>query len=247
MSTHIRRPIEEQPAVIARAAGIFYLVTIITGVFAEVGVRAAVTVRSDAAATATNILSNENLYRLGLASDLIMLASYVAVTLLFYRLFKPVQRSLSLVAVFFSMTGIAINAVNSLNHVAPLALLKGASYLNAFERDQIEALALLSLRMHSLGYTIALVFFGFYCVLIGFLAYRSAFLPRTVGVLMALGGFSFLTSSFLVVLLPAVAARFPYIGMLGGIGELSLCLWLIVMGVQNDGATEAATARTQPA
>lgn len=227
----MERTIETSPRLAARMAGVFYLITIIMGVFAEVFVRGALVVRDDPAATATNILASESFYRFGLAADLIMLAAYLAVTLLFYVLFKPVNRNLSLLAAFFSLVGIAVLAVNSLNHVAPLVFLRGTGYSSAFELNQLQTLALMSLKMHSRGYTISAVFFGIYCLLIGYLVFKSGFMPRLVGVLMALGGLSFVTSSFLIFLFPSLAARLPDIGMVGGIGEVALCLWLMVMGV----------------
>lgn len=225
------RAVEASPRLWARIAGAFYLITIITGVFAEVFVRGALVVRDDAAATATNIMAHEPLYRAGLAADLIMIACYVVVTLLFYALFKPVGRSLSLLAAFFSLVGIAVLAANSLDHVAPLVFLGGAPSQGAFETNQLQALALMSLKMHARGYNIAGVFFGMYCILIGYLVVRSGFLPRVLGILMAIGGMTFLVSSFAIFLSPARAAGLPDIGMLGGVAELSLSLWLMVMGV----------------
>lgn len=225
------RAVETSPHLWARMAGVFYLLTIIMGVFAEVFVRGALIVRDDAAATATNILAHEPLYRFGLAADLIMLACYTAVTLLFYALFKPVGRSLSLLAAFFSLMGIAVLAVNSLTHVAPLLFLGNAHYLSPFETNQLQSLALMSLKLHTRGYNISAVFFGIYMLLLGYLIFRSNFLPRILGVLMAVGGLSYLTDSFAVFLLPTLAARLPDIAMLGGIAELALCLWLMVRGV----------------
>ena len=219
------------PRLKARIAGVFYIITIIMGLFAEVFVRGTLVVRDDAAVTAANILANESLYRFGLAADLIMIACYIAVTLLFYVLFKPVSRSLSLLAAFFSLVGVAVLAANSLNHIAPLVFLGGAPYLSAFETTQLQALARVSLKMHGQGYSISAVFFGIYCVMLGYFVFRSGFLPRILGILMALGGLCFLTSSFLIFLSPTLAARLPDIGMLGGIAELSLSLWLIVMGI----------------
>jgi hypothetical protein len=225
------RTVETSPRLWARIAGAFYLITIIMGVFAEVFVRGALVVRDDAAATATNILAHESLYRFGLAADLIMLACYIAVTLLFYDLFKSVGRSLSLLAAFFSLVGIAVLAVNSLTHLAPLILLGNAHYLSTFETTQLQALALMSLRMHARGYSISGLFFGIYMLLLGYLIFRSGFLPRILGVLMAIGGLSNLIDSFAILLLPTLAGRLPDIGMLGGIAELALSLLLIVMGV----------------
>lgn len=225
------RTVETSPGLWARAAGAFYLITIVMGVFAEVFVRGTLVVRDDAAATAANILAHDSLFRLGLVADLIMMACYITVTLLFYDLFKAVGRSLSLLAAFFSLVGIAVLAANSLNHLAPLVLIGGAQYLSAFDANQLQALALMSLKMHAQGYTVSMVFFGVYCLLIGYLVLRSGFLPRMLGVLMAAGGLSFMANSFASFLLPALAARLPDIAMLGGIAELSLCLWLMAMGV----------------
>lgn len=234
--------IETSPRLAARIAGALYLITIIMGVFAEVLVRGAVVVRDDAAATAANILAHEPLYRFGLAADLIMLACYIAVTILFYGLFKPMGRSLSLLAAVFSVVGIAVLAVNSLNHLAPLVFLGSAHYLSAFETTQLQGLALISLKMHARGYNIAGVFFGTYCLTIGYLVFKSGFLPRILGALMAIGGLSYLTSSFAIFLLPTLAARLPDVTVLGGIGELSLCLWLLVMGVNAPKWQEKASA-----
>jgi hypothetical protein len=231
------------PRLNARIAGAFYLITIIMGVFAEVFVRGALVVRDDAAATATNILAHGPLYRFGLAADLVMLACYITVTLLFYNLFKPVGRSLSLLAAFFSLIGIAVLAVNSLNHLAPLIFLGGGNYLSAFETNQLQTFALISLRMHARGYLISGVFFGIYMLMLGHLIYRSGFLPRILGALVAVGGLSFLSNSFAIFLLPTLVARLPDVGMLGGIAELALSLWLMAMGVNVQKWEKKASAR----
>ncbi len=237
------RSVETSPRPRARIAGAFYLLTIITGVFAELFVRGALVVRDDAAATAANIQAHEPLYRLGLVADLTMLVCYIAVTLLLYDLFRPVGGRLSLLAAFFSLVGIAVLAVNSLNHLAPLVLLGGAQYLSAFGTSQLQALALASLRMHARGYLIAGVFFGIYMLLLGCLIFRSDFLPRALGVMMALGGLSFLVDSVAAFLSPTLVARLPDLGMLGGIAELALSLWLLTRGLNAPVWEEKAGAR----
>ncbi|HYG81022.1 MAG TPA: DUF4386 domain-containing protein [Pyrinomonadaceae bacterium] len=234
------------PGLKARTAGVFYLLTIITGLFAELFVRGAVFVRGDPAATAANILAHERFYRSGLAADLVMIVCYIIVTLLFYVLFKPAGRSLSLLAAFFSLVGLAVLAVNALNHLAPVLLLGDAQLRGAFETTQLQAMALASLKMHGRGYLISGVFFGSYMLLLGHLIFRSGFLPRILGALMAAGGLGFLTNSFASLLAPALAARLPDIGMLGGIAELALSLWLIVMGVNAPKWEERASAGAQP-
>jgi Domain of unknown function (DUF4386) len=225
-----------QPRSWARVAGAAYLVTIVMGIFAEIVVRGSLVVREDAAATARNILANESLYRAGLAADMVMLAAYVVVTLFLYALLKPVNRNVALLAAFFSIVGISVLAVNAIHHLAPLQYLGGAAYLEAFEPAQLQALALGALRMHSRGYLISGVFFGVYCVLIGWLAFRSAFIARFAGVLMAIGGVAYLVNSLTTFLSPAWAARLPDVTIVGGLAELSLTLWLLVKGVKDDAA-----------
>jgi len=200
----------------ARFAGLLYLITIVAGVFAEAFARGGVIVRGDAAATAANVAAHETLFRFGLAADLIMLVAYVVVTQLFYELFKPTDQSLSLLAAYFSLIGLAVLSANLLNHIAALT-------------DPSHALFFL--KMHSRGYNISGVFFGIYCVVIGILIYRSRLMPRFIGVLMAIGGVAYLVSSFMIFLWPAVAARLPDFTILGGIAELVLSLWLMIRGV----------------
>ena len=216
----------------ARLAGLFYLITSLTGGFAELFVRGNVIVSGDAAATARNILASESFYRLGFAADIVAGAAYTVVTILLYELLKPVSRSLSLLAAFFSLVGIAIGAVAALGHLAPLLLLNGAHYLNVFSTADLQAMALLALKLHAQGYLICLVFFGLYEGMLGYLIFTSTFLPRALGVLVTLAGSAFLINSFALFLSPAIGSALnPYMLALDGIGEISLTLWLLVMGV----------------
>jgi len=218
---------EASPRLKARIAGVFYLLNILTGIIAEVFVRGRLVVYSDAATTAHNILAHEPLFRLGFASALICVACYIAVTALFYSLFEPVNRSLSLLAAFFSLVGCTIQAFICLFLLAPLVVLGGAQYLSVFKVEQLQALALVFLRLYGEGFAIVMVFFGFYCLLIGYLIFRSTFLPRILGVLMAIAGLCWLTF-----LSPPLANYLsPYILALGILGEGLLCLWLLMMGV----------------
>lgn len=226
------RTLEVSPRRKARVAAVFYLITIVTAIFSEIVVRGNVVVSNDAAATARNILASELLYRLGFVADLIASASYVVVTAILYDLLKPVSRNVSLLAAFFSLVGIAIGALNALGHLAPLVFLRAAQHVSAFDAGQLQAMALLSLKLHAQGANISLVFFGLYCVLLGYLIFQSGFLPRTVGVLMAIAGCALLVNSFATFLSPPIAnALSMYMLGLDGLGELSLTLWLLVMGV----------------
>lgn len=226
------RNADASPHRMARLAGLFYLITTLAGGFAEIGVRGKVIVAGDAAATARNILASEGLYRLGFAADIVAGAAYLLVTLLLYELLKPVNRSLSLLAAFFSLVGVAIGGVAALGHLAPLLLLKGAHYLAPYNVDELQAMALLALKLHNQGYLIALVFFGVYEALLGYLIIRSTFLPRALGVVIGIAGLAFLTNSFAIFLWPALPDLLnAALLAVDGIGEISLMVWLLVMGV----------------
>jgi len=239
----MERIAEASPRLKARIAGVLYLIAGSAGGFAEVVVRGRVVVRGDAAATAANILAHESLYRWGGAADLIGLACDTAVALIFYELFKPVNKSLSLLAAFFRLMFVAIMATITLNHFAPLVFLGGSRDLSAFSAGQLQAQALASLRLHALGYNICLVFFGFTCLLLGYLIFRSTFLPRIVGVLMTITGVGYLINSFVHFLAPAYGAYvFRYVLVPCGIGEFVLIVWLLVIGVNTQRWKEQASA-----
>ena len=143
----------------ARFAGVFSLLTFLTGgVAAFVGSR--LVVSGDAAATATNIRAREALFQLGFTAYVLVLVCYLAVTLLFYDLFRVVNRNLSLFAAFFSLTGCGVQACACLFYLAPLALLAGAPYMNALNAEQSQALAYTSLKLYGYAYNIGLPFFA---------------------------------------------------------------------------------------
>jgi hypothetical protein len=224
------RAVETSPQIYARLGGWLYLLVIVTGLFAELFVRSNLIVSGDAAATAKNIMGSESLWRLGFASDLVGVAGYVAVTLILYVLLKPVNRNLSLLAAFFSLIGCAVLGTVTLGHLAPLFLLGGADYLKVFDSHQLQALALLSLKLHGYGYEVAMVFFGAYCFVLGYLIFRSGYFPRFLGVLLMVGSLGYFIDIYAAFLAPSLAVG-PIPGILGGVAELSLTLWLIVIGV----------------
>jgi hypothetical protein len=205
---------------------VVYLLYFLTAVLGEFFLKGLV-VDGNAAATANNLLAHQPLFRLGWATGLISTACYIAVTALFYGLFKPVNRSLSLVAAFLSLSGCTILAFASLFQLAPLFVLGGSPYLTLFTAEQLRALALMFLELNAQAVGICLVFFAFYDLLIGYLIFRSAFLPRALGVLMALAGLGWM--SFLSP--PLANYLSPYILVLGFVAELLLMLWLLVKGV----------------
>ena len=243
MSTAVmgRRLPEASPRTLARAAGAFFLLTMLTGIFAQGFVSERLIVSGDAAATAANILSNRGLYQLGFAVYLIEMACQVATTSLFYDLLKPVSRKVSLLAAFLSLVGIAIKTLSRLFYIAPLPVLGGTQYLNVFNVDQLQALALLFLKVNDQGAAIGLVFFGFSALLKGYLIVRSTFLPRILGVLSLLAGLGLLTFLYL----PLGYRLFPYTAALGLLGSVPQIIWLLTKGVNEQRWKEQASAAGQ--
>jgi Domain of unknown function (DUF4386) len=222
----------------AKTAGLFYLLTFLVGGVAEFA-SGRLVVTGDAATTAHNILARQGTFWLGFAAYLIVLACYIAVTALFYDLFKPVSASLSLLAAFFSLVGCAIQAAAIFFYVAPWTLLQSPNYLAAFRADQLQVVAFASLELYAQAYSAGFVFFGFYCLLIGYLILQSTFLPRGLGVFMTLAGCGWLT--FLSP--PLANSLWPYVAVPGVAGEGALTLWLLLRGVDIRKWNEKANAQ----
>ncbi|HXV97680.1 MAG TPA: DUF4386 domain-containing protein [Anaerolineae bacterium] len=220
------------PRQAARVAGFLYLTIIIAGIFAEFFVRQSLIAPGDATATATNIMASEGLFRIGIAGDLIMIISDVALALVFYVLLKPVSNSLALLAAFFRLAQAAILGINLLNLFFVLQLLSGADYLTVFGADQLDALVLFFLNGHSIGYAIGLVLFGISLFILGYLVLKSGYFPRILGALLIVASLGYLIDSFASFLLPTYEAIFALVVFLPAfIGELSMCLWLLLKGV----------------
>ena len=223
---------QQRPQFYARLCGVLYLYIIVAGMFAELFVRSKLIVPTDAAATASNIMANEFLFRLGFSGELLHLAFDVVVAVLLYALLRPVDRNIALLAALMRFACDIVLAVASLSHFAALKLFADAEYLKTFTPDQLHTLALVALKLHGDGYAISLVFFGFACLALGYLIFRSGFLPKTIGALMAVAGACYLVNSFTHFLSPAFGATlFPAIFVPIFVAELSLAVWLTVKGV----------------
>jgi hypothetical protein len=221
----------ESPRLKARIAGGLWLLCIVAGVGGFIA-GSRLIVANDAAATAAKILENESLFRLGFVADLISGAAYVGVTVFIYYVLKPVSRSLSLLAAFFGLAGVAIGGVAWVSHLAPLVLLHGDQYSSAFTTSQLQVMALIALKLQMQVFSIGMVFFGVQCFVIGYLILRSTFLPRVLGILLGIGGLSYVIVCFANFLFPLLGARLtPFIFPVAFIGEGSLAVWLLVKGV----------------
>ncbi len=219
---------------LARIAGLCYLVVIATGLFSEVFVRQALRVSNDAVATANNIQTHEWLYRWGIVADLSNFVIGLPSVLIIYFLFKRINKLLVQLALVFVIIQTAIIAVNLLFQITPLLLLSNTTYLSTFQPNQLASLSLLSLHIQAQGYAIGLIFFGFYCLLIGYVVFRSRMLPKALGILYMISGLCYLVNSLTMFLSKGFANPFfIYLAIPIFIGELSLCLWLLIRGVDS--------------
>lgn len=220
----------------ARVAGFGLLIMAFLGIFANFFVFTDLIIPGDAAATANNIIASEGLFRVGIISFIIVLLCDVVVAWALYVVLKPVNKSLSLLAAWFRLVYSAIHGIALLNLIIALQLLSGHDYLNVFETDQLHGLALLFLSGHKYGFLIGLVFFGFHLLVLGYLVFKSGYFPRILGILLVAASLGYLIDSFANFLLPnytnyetifLLIAAVPSV-----IGEVSLCLWLLVKGVK---------------
>jgi hypothetical protein len=215
----------------ARMAGVFWLITVLLGGFAAFR-GAKLVVSSDAAATTTTILTHESLFRWAIVANLIATVCYLVATLLVYVLLKAVNRNLSLLAAFFSLAGCAVSGVSFVLNLAPLSVLGDAQSFNVFNAEQLQALALIFLKLNAQAFNIGMFFFGLHVLTVGYLIFNSTFLPRILGALLAITGACYLTNSFANFLsLPFKAYLFPFVAAGGLLGEGSLTVWLLVRGV----------------
>ena len=233
----------------ARIAGVLFLVSFVAGGFGEAYVPSKIIVSGDAAATAANIRNFEFLYRLGFAGFLIESLCDITLVLIMYALLKPVSRELSLLAAFIGLVGTALFAFAELFYFAPPLIIGGAGYLKTFSPDQLNTLALLSLKFYSYAGMIFTAYYGMSWLIRAYLIFRSGYLPKFLGVLMAIGGLGFVVRNFLLILAPRYAS--DVLLMLMFPGGLLLAVWLLVKGVDIPkwkarvgavGASQAASA-----
>jgi hypothetical protein len=164
--------------------------------------------------------------------QLLVYSCDIVVALIFYELFKPISRSLALLATFFRVTFAAIASANLFNHFAPLVLLSDSVDHRAFTPDQLQALGVLFVRLRIFGFDVALVFFGLHCLLIGYLLFRSTFFPRILGVGLVIAGLGYVANILVTAIPPALAAHlFPYVMLPAGVAEIALTVWLITVGL----------------
>jgi hypothetical protein len=196
----------------------------------ELFIRPGMIVPGDAAATVRNIAASEALFRLSLVSDLIRQVLLMSLTLILYKLLKPVNQTIAALMVIFALVGVSISMLNEINHFAVLLLSSGAGYLTVFNSDQLNALVMFFLELRKYG-TFIPQLLSFWVLLLGYLVFKSGFLPRILGILLMSGGLCYTVLAVLFFLCPNFDATI--FGLFAFIGESLFYLWLLIKGVKD--------------
>jgi hypothetical protein len=215
-----------------RFAGLLYVLASIVGFFALGYVPGKLIVHGDAVATANNISAHETLYRLGIAGELIGQAAFIFVALALYDLLKGVNRRHASLMVTLIVVSIPMALLNELNSFAALVLVRGADFVSVFEKPQRDALAMLFLNLHGRGFVVVEIFWGLWLFPLGLLVYRSRFLPRFLGVWLALAGAAWVILSLTGILLPQYADKVDTYSQPAVFGEIAFMLWLAIKGAK---------------
>jgi hypothetical protein len=235
---------------LARMAGLFFLLTILGGIVAQLFISQKLVNFNDAAATANNILANKGLFTLAFTIYLIEMACQVTTAVLLYQLLKPVNRTVALAAMMLELTGIIIKTFSRVFYIAPLFVLGASasgesaasgSILSGFTTEQLQSIALVLLKVNDSGAAVALAFFGFSTPLVGYLIFRSKFLPRWLGALVMIAGLGWLTFLYP----PLGYAAFMIIAPIGLLSVVVKIFWLLVFGVNEERWNEQARAAGQ--
>ena len=226
------RTAETSPLVYARVAGFLLLFIVVIAPFSQLYIPSTLIVPEDATATANNIRASGWVFHLGIVSDSLIFLIEIVLCVLLYVLFRPVSRTLSLVAAFARLAMTVVQGINLLTYFIALLLLSGAAYLTVFGPAQLDALALLSLNAHQYGVYIWEVFFGLHLAVLGYLIFKSGYFPRMLGVLMVFAALGYLAHSYGSWLFPDYAETLALVvGVTAIIGELPFFLWLALKGV----------------
>lgn len=230
------------PQVYARVGGWLYLLIFVTG-FIAMTLQSGIVVSGDPAATAAHVMASQNQWRLSIVSELVTFSCDIPLAVILFILLRPVNPGLSLLAAFFRFAEAVIGCASVALHVVPLLMLGGAGYLKGVDPHELQAFALLSIKLYNYAFGIALVPFGVHCVLLGYLIFKSTYLPKLFGVLLVLAGFAYVANSVALLAVPAIAgATFIAMFATGVPAEVGLTLWLIVFGINVGRWNEATNA-----
>lgn len=234
MAKNIKRMNIENNKKIARLAGLFYLIVVITGIFSLAYVPSKLIIWDNAALTVANIKNNEMLFRLSILSGLICYVAFLVLPLLLFRLLKSVDATYAKLMVVLAVISVPISFVNLLHKLAVLSLISGANYLTIFTDVQLHTQVMLSLNQYDNGILIVQIFWGLWLFPFGYLVYKSGILPKFLGIFLMIGCFSYLINFIGFFLFPNYAELgiSSYVRLPASIGEIGTCLWLLIMGAK---------------
>jgi len=218
---------ETSPNRTARIAGFLYLLLVPLGFFGTMYIPS-ITVPGNAVATVNNIMAHTLLFRLSILSALITPIVTVLVALFLYKLLKPVNKNHAMLMVIFTLAAAPIAMLNELNHFAVLLLLNGSDYLKTFSVEQLHSQVMFFLDLSHYGASITAIFWGLWLLPMGYLVFKSGFLPRIIGILLIIAGFGYVIDSIALFLLPDLNI---HITQFTFVGELLFLLWLLFKGV----------------
>jgi hypothetical protein len=215
------------PNKIARIAGVLYIPPWILSLVA-IFLRQDLIVPGDAAATASNIIASKSVFTLSVVMDLIVQVVFIFLVLYLFKLLKPVHKNQAWVMVVLFLVSVPIAMLNAVNHFAALLLSSGANFLTAFPVDQLHALVPFFLELNEYGIYIAYIFWGLWLFPLGYLVFKSGFLPKIIGIYLMISCFGYLIDFVTFFFIPNFGVS---INMFTGWAELVLCVWLLIKGV----------------
>lgn len=216
----------------ARLAGVLYLLTGLFAPFSLIYVPNTLIVRGNATATADNILASERLFKMGIVGHLFSVIVFIFLAMVLYRLLNGVNKMHASLMVILVLVSIPISLFSVINELAALMLVRGADYLSAFDKTQLDALAMFFLGVRGKALLIAQIFWGLWLFPFGLLVMRSGFLPRILGALLIVNGVAYPASSLSSILLPTpVSVLNPFL-FVAELGELWIMLWLLIKGAR---------------
>jgi hypothetical protein len=224
----------------ARIAGLLYLIVVLAGMFSLMYVPSKLIDDDNAAATFHHIASSELLFRLGIFSSLICYIVFVFLPVVLYKLLRPVNEDHARLMVILAVVSVPISFINMQNQFTVLSLVNTPAYLSGFSPEQLEAQVLFYLDQYSSGILLVSVFWGLWLFPFGYLVYKSGFLPKVFGILLMLGCLGYLinfTGNILIENYSAIGIS-KFISLPSALGEIGICLWLLLVGVKDKKITE---------
>lgn len=232
MKTTIRKM---SPSAMARLAGVLYLIITVAAIFAHMAIPEQFIVPGDAATTAANIAANQVTFRLGtVGNELIILLSEIVLSIVLYVLLKPVNKTLALIATVSRLAMTTIHGLNLLNYYFVFQLLNGTDFLSVFSPEQVNALVMLFLEAHSIGFTIGIAFLVPHVLILGYLIIQSGYFPKMLGYLFIAAGFGYLFDATGLLLVSSYTTTPGLIALVIALAEIAFPTWLLVKGVNTE-------------